>query len=37
MNAAPQQAHAMQLGNLGRAQKEHSEEGGIGVEELELY
>jgi phosphate transport system ATP-binding protein len=37
MNAAPQHAHAMQIGNLGRAQKEHTEEVAIRVENLDLY
>ena len=37
MNAAPQQAHAMQLGNLGRAQKEDTGEVAIRVETLDLY
>ena len=37
MNAAPQQAHAMQIGNLGRAQKEDTGEVAIRVENLELY
>ena len=37
MNAAPQQAHAMQIGNLGRAQKADTGEVAICVENLELY
>ena len=37
MNATPQQAHAMQIGNLGRAQKEDTHEVAIRVENLELY
>ena len=37
MNAAPQQAHAMQIGNPGRAQKEDTGEVAIRVENLELY
>ena len=37
MNAATQQAHAMQIGNLDRAQKEDTSEVAIRVENLDLY
>jgi len=37
MNAASQHTHAMQIGNLGRAQKEDTEEVAIRVENLDLY
>lgn len=37
MNAATQQPHAMQIGNLDRAQKEDTSEVAIRVENLELY
>jgi phosphate transport system ATP-binding protein len=37
MNAATQQPHAMQIGNLDRAQKEDTREVAIRVENLELY
>jgi phosphate transport system ATP-binding protein len=37
MNAATQQPHAMQIGNLDRTQKEDTSEVAIRVENLELY
>ena len=37
MNAATQQPHAMQIGNLDRAQKEDTSEVAIRVENLDLY
>ena len=37
VNAASQHTHAMQIGNLGRAQKEDTEEVAIRVENLDLY
>ncbi len=37
MNTATQQPHAMQIGNLDRAQKEDTSEVAIRVENLELY
>jgi phosphate transport system ATP-binding protein len=37
MNAATQQPHAMQIGNLDRAQKEDTREVAIRVENLDLY
>jgi len=37
MNAATQHTHAMQIGNLDRAQQEHTDEVAIRVENLDLY